>query len=835
MEFERYEDVIDAFERDNMGYETLTDYINGNNIKIAEIDMEPMADLKKALGAKEGGLMVAIQKFNQGGPIRKNYLIGGNVSKNTPNTPYDSRASVADFARAIDRVGAGTDLQKAMDIDRYGRNIQNKNIMDKFVNQPSFLGPATQQAAKNLNQGVLASQSALDILNKTMTPFEPTLDSDRISEIVEQQRAAGVPETGLITNFKPTMADVSGPSTTTANTIGTTKTDPFYNQLQLSGAVTLDEALDYAKRRGDPQVYSDFLRREYDRNQQTPIDYLVREEKYKDASKPDITDELTRIYNLASPEYRDFDTLDEYVSDYYTKYPYYAAGGQVGMAGDKTYHQVHDQYVPMDEESMDYAYGGGVGSMMQPKRQNYANGGVYRGGGADYIGLNPNAPIEVEDLTVPSRVGDFRVSASKPLNDQSGMIEESVGIMSPGVNTIEGALIPGDKRMDFADARRAMTQPGFTDQATVYDPYGIKVEDGRFSYDMNKTSVDDFKPSWQGYVDLIQNPENNPNALNWQRTLNNIDNEAFNEIKGINFIDAPIEDWRNKQNHPMKGPLDAWNYRALRAGTPEATAKWMEKQGMELPENLKGIDTRNFLQKSKDKLGNFFSGAKEGITSLGGKFKEGAGMVFSPLTALASMRNPLNPNAKNYNPNLAGQLNSLWENNYGTVTSGNNKYKDKDGNFGTQSGSMLVQTDTGLKYGSGSVLSGQNAISGFGTNDYVGQLDKYISKMKKRAQKKSLSEFQNKKLNDALQERKIAIEKQAADSRKRSAEQYNPAQHGGTNYGLGSDGQQSYSGDSIGAPGLGFGVGATTGGPVSNRTGRGRTDWADGGIISLKR
>ena len=45
-----------------------------------------------------------------------------------------------------------------------------------------------------------------------------------------------------------------------------------------------------------------------------------------------------------------------------------------GMAGDKTYHQFHDQYVPMDEESMGYAYGGGIGSMMQP-RQNYLIGG----------------------------------------------------------------------------------------------------------------------------------------------------------------------------------------------------------------------------------------------------------------------------------------------------------------------------------------------------------------------------------------------------------------------------------------------------------------------------
>ena len=98
------------------------------------------------------------------------------------------------------------------------------------------------------------------------------------------------------------MADVSGPSTTTPNTIGTTKTDPFYNQLQLSGAVTLDEALDYAKRRGDPQSYLDFITREYDFMQQTPIDYLVREEKYKDASKSDITDELTRLYNQTLPQ-----------------------------------------------------------------------------------------------------------------------------------------------------------------------------------------------------------------------------------------------------------------------------------------------------------------------------------------------------------------------------------------------------------------------------------------------------------------------------------------------------------------------------------------------------
>jgi hypothetical protein len=46
-------------------------------------------------------------------------------------------------------------------------------------------------------------------------------------------------------------------------------------------------------------------------------------------------------------------------------------------------------------------------------------------------------------------------------------------------------------------------------------------------------------------------------------------------------------------------------------------------------------------------------------------------------------------------------------------------------------------------------------------------------------------------------------------------------------------GKQSYSGDSIGASGLGFGVSATGGGPVSNKTGKGRTGYFYGGLASL--
>ena len=53
MEFERYEDVIDAFERDNMGYETLTDYIKGQNIKLKGISLDEAGTDSTFLGMDE--------------------------------------------------------------------------------------------------------------------------------------------------------------------------------------------------------------------------------------------------------------------------------------------------------------------------------------------------------------------------------------------------------------------------------------------------------------------------------------------------------------------------------------------------------------------------------------------------------------------------------------------------------------------------------------------------------------------------------------------------------------------------------------------------------------
>ena len=111
----------------------------------------------------------------------------------------------------------------------------------------------------------------------------------------------------------------------------------------------------------------------------------------------------------------------------------------------------------------------------------------------------------------------------------------------------------------------------------------------------------------------------------------------------------------------------------------------------------------------------------------------------------------------------------------------------------------------------------------------------------KRMNKLNLAKinFRYKQIQQQEFDKKIAAQKEAA----RLAEieriknlgkgAYDPGVHGSTNYGRGSDGQQSYSGDAIGAGNLGFGVGATSGGPVSNRTGRGRQDYMDGGIADM--
>ena len=242
------------------------------------------------------------------------------------------------------------------------------------------------------------------------------------------------------------------------------------------------------------------------------------------------------------------------------------------------------------------------------------------------------------------------------------------------------------------------------------------------------------------------------------------------------------------------------------------------------------MNPNSFLGKTFSKIGDFagsimdkFSGTKigEGITSGATKFKN---MAFTPMMALAQKRNPLNPGASNYNPSLQGQIDML-EGITGSRITGTS------GNLKTTDGLAMIGRDpnSGLaKYGPGSVLSGQNVVSGFGTNDYEKQLQNYIDKMISRRTTKTLSQFQDAKLKAAKAELKAEQERQAQATlaSKLAAAQREIKAKGYKDYGQGAASQatqDSYAGSDGSYAGQGeasdWGGGEKDGGIIGYRKG----------------
>ena len=150
------------------------------------------------------------------------------------------------------------------------------------------------------------------------------------------------------------------------------------------------------------------------------------------------------------------------------------------------------------------------------------------------------------------------------------------------------------------------------------------------------------------------------------------------------------------------------------------------------------ITSKGFIGSAMDKFSNL-PGIKQGKNLIN------TIMDNTLVGRLAAMRNPLNPNASNYNPSLQGQIDML-----GGITG--SRITGTSGNLKTTEGLAMIGRDpnSGLaKYGAGSVLAGQNVVSGFGTNDYEDQLQGYIDKMISRG---TLSQFQKAKLDQAYKE-----------------------------------------------------------------------------------
>jgi hypothetical protein len=119
-EFETYADVIDAYERDNMGYATLTDYIKGENIKIKEIDISPLSDLKNM---RDGGSVGIEVLFTEKVPAAPSQL----VSESDILLGYRGDAAYRSGSAQASSIGQGNVGSKASfgggkGVDRSGRS-----------------------------------------------------------------------------------------------------------------------------------------------------------------------------------------------------------------------------------------------------------------------------------------------------------------------------------------------------------------------------------------------------------------------------------------------------------------------------------------------------------------------------------------------------------------------------------------------------------------------------------------------------------------------------------------------------------------------------------------
>jgi hypothetical protein len=104
-------------------------YPNSYNESLKDLpikDLEDMLDFLEGALEKADGGSIGIEVFF--GPKRGEYQTGGQA--------YDPRASIQDYAAALQKVGGGTNLQKTMDIQRYGQNVRGPSF--NLFSGPAF-------------------------------------------------------------------------------------------------------------------------------------------------------------------------------------------------------------------------------------------------------------------------------------------------------------------------------------------------------------------------------------------------------------------------------------------------------------------------------------------------------------------------------------------------------------------------------------------------------------------------------------------------------------------------------------------------------------------------
>jgi len=167
-EFETYADVIDAYERDSMGYETLTDYIKGNNIKIKEIDISPLSDLENLRNGGSVGIEVLFKPKVPAAPSQlvseSDILLGyrGDAAAKSSGAKSQGRVGGSDVGESSTRSDPRDDGPDRSKVTQEQNINQLKNQLG--IKDPNLI----QKTFDTYNQLPLPVKGAIN----TMAPVE---------------------------------------------------------------------------------------------------------------------------------------------------------------------------------------------------------------------------------------------------------------------------------------------------------------------------------------------------------------------------------------------------------------------------------------------------------------------------------------------------------------------------------------------------------------------------------------------------------------------------------------------------------------------------------------
>tara|TARA_A100001201_G_scaffold12198_1_gene15840 strand:- start:663 stop:1208 length:546 start_codon:yes stop_codon:yes gene_type:complete len=138
MEFETYADVIDSYEisDDKLRGISLTDYIKNNNIRIKEIDMDPMGDFEKIIKGskpmeKEG--IESLQLASGDMDIRIEEVVKEFIRKNGRKPRSLEEIKEFYFKEMTNRGGAGSNKDNVM-LAKYDPGDYTQDEIDAYEN-----------------------------------------------------------------------------------------------------------------------------------------------------------------------------------------------------------------------------------------------------------------------------------------------------------------------------------------------------------------------------------------------------------------------------------------------------------------------------------------------------------------------------------------------------------------------------------------------------------------------------------------------------------------------------------------------------------------------------